>query len=260
MTGQITVADRRGKVLREWVYGRNPVYEVLRAQRRQPFRLLVAQTTQQKGRLAEILRLCSQRKVAVESVPRSKLDALTPNHQGVALEVSGYPYSDLVDILERAEQRAEPPFLLILDALQDPQNLGTLLRTAELVGVHGVLLPFRQTATITPAVVNASSGACEHLLVTQANLAQAIERLKSSGVWVYGLEDSPAAKEPNRLRLDGAVALVVGNEAQGLRPLVRRSCDALLRLPTRGRIDSYNAAVAGSIALFLVWQASGFRE
>ena len=244
--------------MREWVYGRNPVYEVLRARRRQPFRLLVAQTAQEKGRLAEILRMCSERRVPVESVPRPKLDALAPNHQGLALEVSGYPYSNLVDILERAEQRAEPPFLLVLDALQDPQNLGTLLRTAELVGVHGVVLPLRQTTTVTPAVVSASSGASEHMLVAQANLAQALERIKADGVWVYGLEDSPAAKEPGQMRLDGALALVVGNEAQGMRPLVRQSCDGLLRLPMRGQIDSYNAAVAGSIALFLVWQTRGF--
>jgi 23S rRNA (guanosine2251-2'-O)-methyltransferase len=244
--------------MREWVYGRNPVYEVLRARRRQPFRLLLAQTAQEKGRLAEILRLCSERRVPIERVPRPKLDGLAANHQGLALEVSGYPYSNLVDILERAKQLAEPPFLLVLDALQDPQNLGTLMRTAELVGVHGVLLPLRHTVTVTPAVVNASSGASEHLLVAQANLAQAIERLKAENVWVYGLEDDPAAKEPGQLRLGGGVALVVGNEAQGIRPLVRRSCDELLRLPMRGRIDSYNAAVAGSIALFLVWQARDF--
>ncbi len=244
--------------MREWIYGRNPVYEVLRARRRQPFRLLVAQSAQEKGRLADVLRLCSERKVPVESVPRSRLDTLAASHQGLALEVSGYPYSNLVDILEWAEQRAEPPFLLILDALQDPQNLGTLLRTAELVGVHGVLLPLRQTTTVTPAVVSASSGASEHLLIAQANLAQAIERLKSDGVWVYGLEDSSTAKEPGKLRLDGALAIVVGNEAQGMRPLVRRSCDALIKLPMRGQIDSYNAAVAGSIALFLIWQARDF--
>ena len=246
--------------MREWIYGRNPVYEVLRARRRQPFRLLVSQSAQEKGRLAEIFRLCSVGKVPVEYVPRPKLDALAPNHQGLALEVGGYPYSNLVDILERAEQRSEPPFVLLLDTLQDPQNLGTLLRTAELVGVHGVVLPLKQTATVTPAVVSASSGASEHLLIAQANLAQAIERLKTNGVWVYGLEDNPSAKEPGRIRLDGAIALVVGSEAQGMRPLVRQSCDALLRLPMRGEIDSYNAAVAGSIALFLVWQARDFNR
>jgi 23S rRNA (guanosine2251-2'-O)-methyltransferase len=142
--------------------------------------------------------------------------------------------------------------------LQDPQNLGTLLRTAAAVGVHGVLLPLRHTVTVTPAVVHASSGASEHLLIAQANLAQSIEALKTAGVWVIGLESSPLGVEANRLRLDGALALAVGSEAEGMRPLVRESCDGLLHLPMRGQVDSLNASVAGSIALYLAWQARQF--
>ncbi len=244
--------------MREWVYGRNPVYEVLRAGRRQVFRLRAAQGVQDKGRLAEILHLCSSRNVAVERVPRRQLDSLAPNHQGVVLEVSGYEYKDLADILDRAKKRGEAPFVLVLDSLQDPQNLGTLLRTAEIVGVHGVLLPLRHTAAITPAVVNSSSGASEHLLVAQANLAQAAGRLKDAGLWVFGLENSPEAKSPDQLDLSGPIALVVGSEGQGLRPLVRSSCDSLVRLPMSGQIESFNASVAGSIALYLVWQTRGF--
>jgi 23S rRNA (guanosine2251-2'-O)-methyltransferase len=163
-------------------------------------------------------------------------------------------------MLERAEQAAEDPLILILDTLQDPQNLGTLLRTAEVVGVHGVLLPFRRTATITPAVVSASSGASEHLLIAQANLAQSIELLKEAGIWVVGLEGSPRAQTPDQVRLEGPLALVVGSEGEGMRPLVAKSCDLLLRLPMRGRIESLNAAVAGSIALYLAWSARGFPE
>ena len=128
--------------------------------------------------------------------------------------------------------------MLILDALQDPQNLGTLLRTAEVVGVHGVLLPLRHTVTVTPAVVSASSGASEHLLVAQMNLAQAIRELKEAGVWVIGLEGSPSAERVDRVRLDGAIALVVGSEGQGMRLLVRDSCDVLMRLPMRGQVES----------------------
>ena len=175
----------------------------------------------------------------------------------MALEVSEYPYSNLLDMLERAERRKEPPFLLILDLLQDPQNLGTLLRTAEAVGVHGVLLPLRRTATVTPAVVHASSGACEHLLIAQLNLAQAIAALKGSNIWVIGLEGGTEAQEVSQVRLDGPLALVVGNEAEGMRSLVRSSCDVLMRLPMRGQIESLNAAVAGSVALYL---ALGQRE
>ena len=244
--------------VKEVLTGRNPVYEALRARRRQGFRLFVAEGAQEKGRLGEILQLCAARKIPCERVNRARLDSLDAHHQGVALEVSGYPYADLSDIFALADQRNEPPFLLILDTLQDPQNLGTLLRTAESVGVHGVLLPLRHTVTVTPAVVHASSGASEYLLIAQANLAQSIQALKTAGVWVIGLESSPQGVEVGKLRLDGPLALVVGSEAEGMRPLVRDSCDGLLRLPMRGQVDSLNASVAGSIALFLAWQARQF--
>jgi 23S rRNA (guanosine2251-2'-O)-methyltransferase len=244
--------------MREWILGRNPAYETLRARRRQAFRLQIAIGVQEKGNLSEALQLCNQRKVPVERVSRRQLDSLGDGHQGVALETSAYPYSDLDAMFDLADRRDEPPFFLILDALQDPQNLGTLLRTAEIVGVHGVLLPYRRTATVTPAVVGASSGASEHLLIAQANLAQVIAALKEQDVWVIGLESGLQAQPPDDVRLDGALALVVGNEGQGMRLLVRESCDVLLRLPMRGRIDSMNAAVAGSIGLYLAWQARNF--
>jgi 23S rRNA (guanosine2251-2'-O)-methyltransferase len=246
--------------MREWITGRNPVYEVLRAQRRQSFRLRIAEGIQEIGHLGDILQLCTDRKIPIERLPRSHLDALDSNHQGIALETDEYPYSDLADILELAVHRNELPFLLILDTLQDPQNLGTLLRTAEVVGVHGVLLPLRRTATVTSAVVHASSGASEHLLIAQANLAQVVDRLKKADIWVIGLDSGPRAQDVGRVRLDGPLALVVGNEAEGMRQLVRESCDVLLRLPMRGQVDSLNAAVAGSVALYLAWQARGFSQ
>lgn len=245
--------------MREWIYGRNPVYETLRASRRQFFRLLVSEGSPPKGRLDEIFQLSTDKKIPLERAPRVRLDAIATNHQGVMLEASGYPYAALPDILVRAGERLEPPFILLLDALQDPQNLGTLLRTAEAVGVHGAFIPLRHTAAITPAVVSASSGACEHLLVVQANLAQAITQLKEAGVWVVGLEGLPGASLPDQVRLDGALALVVGSEGQGLRPLVRDSCDVLLRLPMRGQVASLNASVAGSIALYMAWEKRGYQ-
>lgn len=246
--------------MREWIIGRNPVYEVLRARRRQCFGLRVAQGVQVKGRLAEILELARARKLKLESVPRQQLDDLEANHQGVALEASAYPYSSLGAILDFARRGAEAPLLLILDALQDPQNLGTLLRTAEAVGVHGVLLPLRRTALVTPAVVHASSGASEHIQIAQGNLAQAIAQLKESGIWVAGLEDAPDARNIMEADLSGPLALVVGNEGEGMRQLVRKSCDYLVRLPMRGKIDSLNASVAGSIALYFALEARSQRE
>lgn len=246
--------------MREWIYGRNPVYEVLQAGRRHIFRLQIAQGAQEKGRLAEIIQLCINKGVPYERIPRQRLDAFGSTHQGVSVEVSGYSYCDLQDILDQADHHSEPHFVLVLDALQDPQNLGALLRTAEIVGVHGVLLPRRRTATVSPAVVSASSGASEHLLIAQVNLAQAISHLKEAGAWVVGLESGPKAQHPNQVRLDGPIALVVGSEGRGMRSLVRDSCDLLMRLPMRGKIDSLNAAVAGSVALYLVWQARGFES
>jgi 23S rRNA (guanosine2251-2'-O)-methyltransferase len=244
----------------EWIYGRNPVYEVLRAGRRQVFRVLVADGVKPKGQMAKILRLTNSRNISVESAPRAQLDRIQANHQGVLLEVSAFPYVSLPDIFDLSEQRVESPLILILDTLQDPQNLGTLLRTAEVVGVHGVLLPFRRTATVTPAVVNASSGASEHLLVTQVNLAQAISTIKERDVWVIGFESEPDTQLVEKKVLSGPLALVIGAEGEGMRTLVRKSCDQLLRLPMRGRIESLNAAVAGSIALYLAWEARGYNH
>ncbi len=239
--------------MREIITGRNPVFETLRARRRDVFRLQVAEGVQDRGRLIEILDLATRRKIPVERVPRLRLDKLSDSHQGVALEVSGYPYVGLDDILENASQRGEALFVLILDSLQNPQNLGTLIRTAESVGVHGVLIPSHRAAEITPAVVSASAGACEHMLVAQANLAQAILALQEAGAWVVGLDESPDSKSPSEVRLEGALVVVVGSEGEGLRPLVKSKCDFLMRLPMQGRIQSLNASVAGSVALYLAY-------
>jgi len=241
--------------MKEIIYSRNAVYETLRAHRRQAIRLLMAENIQEKGNITEILELARQYKVPVERVPRQRLDSLTPQHQGVVLEAGHYPYMDISDILDNAKEKNEPLFVLLLDSLQDPQNFGTLLRTAEAVGVHGIILPLAHTVDVTPAVVNASSGASEHLLVAQMNLVQAIEAFKQAGAWVVGLDEGPRSQTPDKVRLDGGLAIVVGSEGEGIRQLVRQNCDFLLRLPMHGQIASLNASVAGSIVLYLASQA-----
>ena len=241
--------------MREFIYGRNPVYETLRAKRRQFFQLLVSEGAQEKGRLSEIIQMARAQKTKVFRAPRKRMDKIAPNHQGVALEVSAYPYHNVLDILDRAKKRGEPLFALLLDTLQDPQNFGTLLRTAESVGVHGVVIPLARTAQVTASVVNASSGASEHLLIAQANLAQSIATLKDAGAWIIGLEGSEQAQNPDAIPMDGAVGIVVGSEGRGMRPLVRKSCDLLMKLPMQGEIESLNAAVAGSVALYLAYLA-----
>jgi 23S rRNA (guanosine2251-2'-O)-methyltransferase len=241
--------------VKEWINGRNPVYEVLKARRRQCFRLLIARGVEEKGRLQEIMRLAQERRIPSFYVPRQELDAMDENHQGVALETSGYPYSDLPSILQVVEERQEPMFILALDVIQNPQNLGTLLRTAEAVGVQGVLMPLARAAGVTPAVVHASAGASEHLLVAALNLAQALDTLKKEGAWVIGLEGGKEAAPAETVNLKGPLVLVVGSEGEGMRLLTRKSCDVLLKLPMLGRIESLNAAVAGSIVLYMALMA-----
>ena len=242
--------------MKEFIYSRNAVYETLRAKRREVFRIQLAEGAQEKGRLDDILCMAKERKIIVERLPKVRLDKIHENHQGVAAEVSEYPYSDIVDILEYASQKGEPPFVLIIDSLQDPQNFGTLLRTAETVGVHGVILPLAHTVEVTPAVVNASSGASEHLRIARSNLSQAIDVLNKEDIWVVGLDqDGETVGASHDSPLRGALALVVGSEGEGLRELTRKKCDIVLKLPMRGQVESLNAAVAGSVALYLAYLA-----
>ncbi len=235
----------------EFIYGRNAVYEALRAKRRELLGLQVADGVKATGRVEEIMKLAASAKVTATLVPRLRLDKLGANHQGVALEVGEYPYSSLPEILEAARQKKEAPFVLLIDALQDPQNFGTLLRTAEACGVHGVIIPLARAVGVTPAVVNASSGASEHLLIAQSNLSQAMDSLKQADTWLIGLDPRGEAWSSRANRhLAGALGLVVGSEGGGLHELTRKRCDLILSLPMRGRVESLNAAVAGSIALY----------
>jgi len=236
--------------LKEWIAGRNPVMEVMQAKRRQVFRLLIASGVEERGRISEILRVAADSKIPVERVARERLDRLGDNPQGVAAEVSAYPYVELFDILDLSQGRNEPLFVLALDVIQNPQNLGTLLRTAEAAGVHGVIIPQHRAAEVTPAVVSASAGASEHMLITRGNITRSLEQLKEAGAWVVGLEEGGGS--PSVIPLTGPIVVVVGNEGEGMRALVRQHCDFILSLPMRGRIESLNAAVAGSIVLYQV--------
>ena len=239
--------------MREILVGRQPVRETLRARRRQVFKLLMATGTQPVGIVGEILSLARQARLPVQEVDRRELDKLggEANHQGLAAEVSGYPYVDLETLLRAARQADEPPFLLLLDHVQDPQNLGSLLRSAEAAGVHGVVLPGRRAAGVTPAAVRASAGAAEHVLLAEvANLVQAMQALKAQNVWLAGLEARPEAQLYTAANLSGPLGIVVGSEGQGLARLVRETCDFLLRLPMHGQVSSLNAGVAGAVALY----------
>lgn len=237
--------------MKEFIYSRNAVYEAIVAKRRQIFSIEVAEGVQEKGKLSEILNIAQKNKIKVNRVPRTKLDKIHQNNQGIVAEVGEYPYSDVIAILENAKD--EQPFILMLDSLQDPQNFGTLIRTAEAVGVHGIIIPLARSVEVTPSVVNASSGASEHMLIAKSNLSQAIDALKDNEVWVVGLDQSGLEIEPNSRHVRGALGLVVGSEGEGLHELTRKKCDIVLKLPMRGKIESLNAAVAGSVALYLAY-------
>lgn len=235
----------------DYVWGRNPVLETLRSSRRVK-RLLVAEGLREAPALAGILQEVTRQQIPVETVPRTRLDQLSQGavHQGCLAVVEARRYATLDEILDYARQKQEDPFLLILDAIQDVNNLGSLMRTAEAVGVHGVILPQHHAAEVNATVVKTSAGATEHLLIAQqTNLTHTIDALKKENIWVIGLAGETKT-EYAQADLTGPLALVVGNEGKGISRLVREHCDLLIRLPMHGQINSLNAAVAGSIALY----------
>lgn len=235
----------------EYIWGRNPVLETLLSARYVK-RILLAEGQREASALAAILKEAERRRIPIETVPRGRLDQLSRGsvHQGCLAVVEARKYSSLEEILAYAAGKNEPPFLLILDAIQDVNNLGSLLRTAEAVGVHGVILPEHRAAEVTATVIKTSAGATEHLLIAQeTNLTRCIEFLKKQNIWVLGLVGE-AKTVYYQADLTGALALVVGNESKGISRLVREHCDLLIKLPMRGHINSLNAAVAGSIALY----------
>ena len=244
----------------DYIWGRHPVVEALSAGG-QVLRVLMARGARESG-LAEALALAEREHIPVEQVARERLDHIASgsNHQGIIAIVAPWRYHDVDELLALAIQRHEPPLLLALDSVQDVHNLGSLIRTAEAVGAHGIILPEHRAAGITPAVVKSSAGAISHLLVAQVtNLPRALDDLRERNIWVVGLAGE-AGEALGTVDLDRALTLVVGSEGKGLGRLVRDRCDLLVRLPMRGRVNSLNAAIAGSIALYAAWQARSLHK
>jgi len=236
----------------ELLFRRNAVRECLLAGRRAVYRLTISDDLDRTAAV-DILAEARRRKLPIQETDKKTLNTATHGepHQGVLLEVGPYPYVELEDLTDLAAERAEPPLLVLLDLVQDPRNVGALLRTAEAMGVHCIVIQERRGCEITPTVVTTSAGAAEHLRVAQVtNLVDAMGRLKRRDVWLFGLELGPAAEPLDQVDLDLPLGLVIGNEGEGLRRLVRDRCDRLLKLPMFGRVQSLNAAVAGSLALY----------
>jgi 23S rRNA (guanosine2251-2'-O)-methyltransferase len=237
------------------LYGRHAVHECLRARRRTIQRLLIADGVQEAPILHAIQQLASAQRIPVASAKRDFFDQVSTHAQGVLLEVGDYPYVELEACLGTG---ATSPLVLVLDSLQDPQNFGNLIRTAEAVGVTGIVIAERRSAAVTPAVVNASAGATEHLCIARVvNLARAVDELKKADVWVAALQDDARAQSIYKTNLKGALALVVGSEGAGVSRLLRDKADFHIKLPMGGKIESLNASVAGAVALYEVLRQRG---
>jgi 23S rRNA (guanosine2251-2'-O)-methyltransferase len=225
------------------------VREALRAQARPLQRVLVLRIDRQ---FADIVQLARARQVPVHIEPQPAFDRLVPSgkHQGVIAFIAAKSYSNTEDILQRAKERGEPPFLVLLDGVEDPHNLGAVLRTAEAAGVHGVFIPERRAVGLTSVVAKVSAGALDHILVSRVgNLVPLIDYLKQTGVWVYAVEPS-AHKLVTQIDLTGPVALVFGGEGQGVRPGVLQQCDDRVSIPMKGKVESLNVSAAVAVTLF----------
>lgn len=246
----------------EWLYGRRPVIESLRAGRRHIHELWLTESSGRSGADGDFAEMRSRVQsvgATLTLVERERLDDLLEgaNHQGVAMRVGGFPYAGFDQIVHAVEQ--DPTALvLLLDHIEDPQNVGSLLRTADAAGVSGVIIPEDRAAGVTAAAVRASAGAAEHLRVARVvNLTRAIEALKASSCWIAGLDTGDDARPYATIDFKGRCGLVVGNEGTGLGRLVRDHCDFIAQLPMYGKVASLNAGVAGALVMYEVLRQRG---
>jgi len=254
------IRDRGASAEAEIVAGPRAVLEILRAGKRTVRRLVLAR--QEAGAVIEaILDLARRRQVPVETEPRDALDREIrgATHQGVLLEVGPFPYAEPEALVAQASQGPAPGFLLVLDGIQDPQNLGAIIRSAEAAGVHGCILPKDRAAAVSPAVVRASAGATEHLPIARVtNLAAFLASVKSRGFWVVGT-DAAAGRDLFASDLTDPLVLVIGGEERGLRSLTKARCDLLIQIPSHGKVASLNASAAAAVCLFEVARQRGAK-
>ena len=243
----------------ELLYGLHAIREALRAGTRPLQRLLVQQTDRQ---FAEIVQQAKAKHIPVHIEPSAALDRLVPSgkHQGVIAFVAAKSYSSTEEILQRARLRGEAPFLVILDGIEDPHNLGAVLRTAEAAGVHGVFIPERRAAGLTSVVAKVSAGALDHMLVARVvNLSRLIENLKARGIWIYAVEPT-ATNQYTDIDMTGPIAFVLGGEGTGIRPGVLKECDDRIAIPMMGKVESLNVSAAVAVTLFEALRQRGAKK
>ena len=241
------------------VYGMNPVRELLRAGAEGITELWLAEGGERPRAFAELERIARDHGAKVRTAPRPRLDRLAgvTQHQGIVAVVADYRYREVDDILEVARKAGKPPLLVLLDGVEDPHNLGAVVRSAHALGAHGVVLPRDRAASVTPSAAKASAGAVEHLPIARVtNLVRTLEELKEAGVWtVAAVPDGDV--ELSSVDLRGPIALVIGGVGQVVRPLVRKSCDHAARIPMAGRVGSLNASAAAAIAIYEAMRQRG---
>ncbi len=231
------------------ISGRNPVSEAVRSGR--PIDKILVARGEKTGAVVGILAKARAKQIPVKEVDRAKLDFLSGSapHQGIVALAAAKEYSTVEDILAYAEEQNEPPFVIILDEIEDPHNLGAIIRTAECTGAHGVIIPKRRSAGLSYTVGKASAGAVEYMRVARVtNISDLIDKLKERGVWVYGADMN--GTDYTQCDMSGACAIVIGNEGKGISRLVREKCDVIVSLPMKGKINSLNASVAAGVLMY----------
>ncbi len=234
------------------IEGRNPVREALKSKR--PIEKILVAKGELSGSIGEIIRLAKEEKLVVQYVERSRLDeiSLSHAHQGVIAMTSAHQYVQVEDILKVARDKGEDPFIILLDEITDPHNLGSILRTANASGAHGVIIPKRRSVGLTPVVAKSSAGAIEYVPVAKVpNIVQTIEYLKKEGLWIAGAETA-GEQYYYQGDLKGPIGVIIGSEGKGIGRLAKEKCDFLLKIPMLGQVSSLNAAVAGAILMYEV--------
>jgi 23S rRNA (guanosine2251-2'-O)-methyltransferase len=237
----------------EYIIGRNPVMEAIRSGR--DINKIWISEGANKGQIHKLIELANQNKVIIQTAPNKKLDSMVEgNHQGVVASVAAYEYAELDDLFALAEKRNEQPFFLILDEIEDPHNLGSIMRTADAVGAHGIIIPKRRAVGLTAAVAKSSTGAIEYIPVARVtNLARTIEDLKQRGLWIVGT-DAKGADDYRNLDGNMSLGLIIGSEGKGMSRILREKCDFLIKLPMVGKVTSLNASVAASLLMYEVYR------
>ena len=241
--------DKTNEPKPDVIAGRNPVSEAIRSGR--PIDKILVARGEKTGAVVGILAKAREKQIPVKEADRVKLDFLSGSapHQGIIALAAAKEYSTVEDILAYAAEKGEPPFLIVLDELEDPHNLGAIIRTAECVGAHGVIIPKRRSVGLSYTVGKASAGAVEYMRVARVtNIANLLDDLKKQGVWIYGADMN--GTDYTQCDMSGACALVIGNEGKGMAHLVREKCDVIVSLPMKGHINSLNASVAAGILMY----------